>query len=319
MTEKFLNRIIKKAGCPDIMEALTERLSLPDLQSLLLEVYRKRSDALTPAWLMKQFGQNRFGKPSPFAPQDRMAFDRLAFSLIPEGFEAMELSPVCPLGTCSALATVDQNNVLTTIRNSEVTADPTNVMALESASRRKAILRQDPKSAQKVRLCASHRALRTQFFDMPGAFPHFQLFCMVTAGRDEGAFLFETQSLKEQIDFYLRLLALTPKLGLSPKNIRVKLTALDERRMDVMQKEIITPLKDAHPHIRGDFDQERMSGRGYYIDACFQIWAEEKSGENFMLIDGGITDWTQQLTGSKKERLLISGLGSERLCICFRE
>jgi hypothetical protein len=31
------------------------------------------------------------------------------------------------------------------------------------------------------------------------------------------------------------------------------------------------------------------------------------------LVDGGSTDWTQQLLGNRKERLLISGLGLERL------
>jgi hypothetical protein len=37
-----------------------------------------------------------------------------------------------------------------------------------------------------------------------------------------------------------------------------------------------------------------------------------------LLIDGGFTDWTQQLMSNRKERLMTSGLGSERLCACFR-
>jgi len=39
----------------------------------------------------------------------------------------VELSPVCPLGTNS---TLDQNQTVTTIRNSEVCSDSTNVLAL---------------------------------------------------------------------------------------------------------------------------------------------------------------------------------------------
>lgn len=36
------------------------------------------------------------------------------------------------------------------------------------------------------------------------------------------------------------------------------------------------------------------------------------------LIDGGFTTWTQQVLSNIKERLLISGLGIERLCSQFR-
>jgi hypothetical protein len=35
------------------------------------------------------------------------------------------------------------------------------------------------------------------------------------------------------------------------------------------------------------------------------------------LIDGGFTTWTQLLLSNRKERLLISGLGTERLCSQF--
>jgi hypothetical protein len=36
-------------------------------------------------------------------------------------------------------------------------------------------------------------------------------------------------------------------------------------------------------------------------------------GELEEIGDGGFTDWSQQLTTSRKERLLISGLGLDRL------
>ena len=32
------------------------------------------------------------------------------------------------------------------------------------------------------------------------------------------------------------------------------------------------------------------------------------------LVDGGFVDWTQRLLSDRKERLLISGIGTERLC-----
>ncbi|WP_248958424.1 hypothetical protein [Sphaerisporangium perillae] len=42
-----------------------------------------------------------------------------------QGFTGLALSPLCSLGTNSAVATVDQNKVVTTVRNTEVVADAT--------------------------------------------------------------------------------------------------------------------------------------------------------------------------------------------------
>ena len=52
---------------------------------------------------------------------------------------------------------------------------------------------------------------------------------------------------------------------------------------------------------------------------CFQIHARDPSGQDYLLVDGGATDWTQQLLNNRKERLMTSGLGSERLCARFRD
>jgi len=107
------------------------------LQSLLLAVYRRRASRLSPAAVLRQYQENRFVQPAHVSSWESVEFDRLAYSLLPECFEVVELSPVSPLGSCSVLATVDQNNVVTTSRNTEVCADPTNVLALECATRRK--------------------------------------------------------------------------------------------------------------------------------------------------------------------------------------
>lgn len=129
-------------------------------------------------------------------------FDRAAFAAA-DGFEAVELSPVCPLGTTHVLGAVDQNNVLTTIRNAEVLGDSTPSLALECARRRKDPARRaaDPPA----RLCASHRVVRLQPVDFPGYTAHFRLFALASAGRDTGSNAFEIQHLGEHIRFYLRL------------------------------------------------------------------------------------------------------------------
>ena len=55
-----------------------------------------------------------------------------------------------------------------------------------------------------------------------------------------------------------------------------------------------------------------QSDNRYYRGFRFKIvWNSQ--GESLEIIDGGIVDWTQQLTGNRKERLLISGLGTEFL------
>jgi len=129
-------------------------------------------------------------------------FDRVAFE-VAEGFEAVDLAPVCSLGLNRVLGGIDQNSVLTTIRNAEVLGDATMPLAVECWRRRKDRSRRGDQTP--VRLASSHRVVRLQPFDMPGYVPHFRLFSMVTAGRDTGSLAFEIRHLGEHIRFYLRL------------------------------------------------------------------------------------------------------------------
>jgi len=125
------------------------------------------------------------------------SFDRVAFA-VAEKFDAVELSPVSPLGTNFVLGGIDTNNVVATVRNAEVLGDSTPALALECARRRRT-------HAGDVRLCSSHRMIRLQPFDFPGFTPHFRLFTMDSAGRDTGSHAFEIQHLSEHIHFYLEL------------------------------------------------------------------------------------------------------------------
>jgi hypothetical protein len=296
-------------------------LSASDLQSLLLEVYRRRAAKLAPGDVLRQYGQNRFVKPAQASPQALLAFDQLAFSLLPEGFEAIALSPVAPLGTNSSVATVDQNKILTTIRNTEVCADATGVLALEAARRRRELYRREGRPREVTKLCASHRVLRTQQFEGPASFAHFALLHLCTAGRDQGSYRFEVAALTEQIDYYVRLFSAARQAGYTLGPARVAITAFDEARLEVLQAEVLERLAVEHPGTAFAFDQGRLSartsGRGYYVGAGFQIFGEDASGDEVFIVDGGFTDWTQQWLSNHKERLLTSGLGSERFVFCF--
>src|SRR5690348_3297954 len=133
----MLERLLREAGVPELLDVLVERLGPTDLQSLLLEVYRRRASKITPGQLLERYEQDRFVRPSRAVQEALTDLDRLIWSLLPDAYTAIELSPVCPLGTNAAVAAVDQNKVLTTLRNTEVVADATNVLALECASRRR--------------------------------------------------------------------------------------------------------------------------------------------------------------------------------------
>jgi len=76
-------------------------------------------------------------------------------------------------------------------------------------------------------------------------------------------------------------------------------------------------LKQRFPKVAFGFDLHRLAGIGYYQNLCFKVTAENSRGERFPLIDGGMSDWTQKLLSSRKERLLTSGIGTELLAKKF--
>ncbi|MBV9228377.1 MAG: hypothetical protein JOZ18_03615 [Chloroflexi bacterium] len=312
MDHSMLERLLREAGVPELLDVLVERLGPTDLQSLLLEVYRRRASKITPSQLLERYERDRFVRPSHAAQEALTDLDRFIWSLLPDAYTAIELSPVCPLGTNAAIATVDQNKVVTTLRNTEVVADATNVLALECASRRRHLLRADRQSRERVRLCTSHRVVRGQAYKAAGALPHFRLLALCVAGRDEGSFQFETSTLLEQIGFYLRVLREATPFGYPAHGFRVAITDLEEgRREQVLTEQVLSPLAANHSDLLCELDPNRETGRGYYVGACFHIFATNRSGNEIELIDGGFTTWTQQLLSNAKERLLISGLGTE--------
>jgi hypothetical protein len=58
-SSRRLDRVLRTAGTPDLLSVLTDRLTPTDLQTLLLEVYRRRVGAVTPSRLLAQYESNR--------------------------------------------------------------------------------------------------------------------------------------------------------------------------------------------------------------------------------------------------------------------
>ena len=303
---------VERALNDGAMAALSGGLPLSDLQSLLLAVFRQRAAARTPADVLAQYGQNRFVRPSPCSPV-RLAEIDLAFFRLTQGlFTAMELSPLAPFGAASSQGFVDQNNVVTTIRGTEVASDLTNVMALECALRRRALLQQGSHSMEPVRLCASQRLTRAQPNDDPASFAHFKIAALCTAGHDGGNLAFERAAIEEHIAVYLRLVAALGGLGYRFDGLRLELIAYQPVFAETV-KQIAG--QGAWPGV--EVSCISRPHQHYYRALGFHLFARNTAGEEYFLADGGVTDWTQRLLGNRKERLFVSGMGTERLPFCF--
>jgi hypothetical protein len=161
-----------------------------------------------------------------------------------------------------------------------------------------------------VRLCASHRLTRAQHYTGPHLRAHFRMISLCTAGRATAPGAFETTALIEQVAFYLRFLAAATARGFRLADLRVAFIPLvgDTERAQLEQA-VIAPLAAQFP--------APTTVAGYYEWVRFQIYARDPQGDEYMLGDGGFTDWTRQLLSDQRERLLTSGIATERLATLF--
>lgn len=279
-------------------DALERALAPTDLHTLLLSVARTRSGDVTPHRLLQRWKQDRFVAPSRVDPRLLARIEPVLWDELPATFAGVELSPLTPLGTCSALAPVDQNKVVSTLRGSEVTSDPTNALALEAATRRRS-------GAARVDLAACSRVVRAQAFDQPDLSAHFRLFALVSTARDAGSGRTEAGMLVEHLGFWHSVLR---RLELAEVVLSVAAFGtgvLAERISDTVVPEL------ARRGVAVRVDEQRTWGAGYYDGAALSIDALD--GPPVNLGDGGLTTWTAQLLGDRKERCLVSCIATERL------
>ncbi|MGH3749816.1 MAG: hypothetical protein ACRDT8_20725, partial [Micromonosporaceae bacterium] len=167
------------------------------------------------------------------------------------------------------------------------------------------------RSSELVRLGAIQRVVRAQRFQGPAHLAHFTLFGLVTAGRDTGDLRFERRCLVE----HLRVLADAVKAA-GGERAQFRLTALAPRHASLIveAREALADRTD----VQVLDDPERTTGRGYYTGLCFKLHLLTGDGE-MEIADGGFLDWTQKLLGNRKERLLTTGLGVDRLATLLPE
>lgn len=283
--------------------ALSKGLPASEVWSLLLDVLEQRAGQRNPARLLQQWESDRFVTPCYV---DQRTLNQLDSHLLAaaEGFEALELSPLAPLGSCSVVALTSQNRIVATTRGTEVVSDPTNVLALESAKR----LRENPR--QIVKLATSQRCVRAQEVPKrPGFAAHFRMFCMTTAGherKDQGVL---TDACIEHIGTHLRALDRLEQHGYAFPGRSVKLLSTPERA-PLAQR--IASAITAVPVVAEALDH------GYYDGLRFMINAGSTAGEGIPLIDGGAFDWLHKLRSNRKLVFVASAIGSQLAAYLFR-
>jgi hypothetical protein len=299
--QRHLERVARALGVEGGVFARLAELQSADLRAVLLDVAARRAAERRPADVLAQYERDRTLRPSTLAPAVYRAFESRAMEALPPGFIELSLAPHAPLGTSSVLGRLSQDRVLTTITDSEVLSDSTNVLALECALRRRDTI---SRRATETRLAAAHRLVR------PRDQAHFGLIGLCTAGRDRGSFALQLNALREHLDWHLGVISreapfLDLEVLITDLSGGLHRSALDQR--------LLQPLHAAWPAARVRFHDDRQAGRAYYTTACFGVHALHPDGSRSNLSDGGFVDWTAQLLADSKERLLISGLGSERL------
>ena len=305
---------VERRVCARLPEGACRALiDLPatDLQTVLLSVARRRAARVKPPDVLRRWREDRFVRPAACDPRELAAIETQLWQLLPSGVEGVELSPVAPLGTSSALGPVSQNRIVTTMRSAEVLSDSTNALAIEAADRR-----ERQAATGYVHLAASHRQLRAQRVHA-GMSAHFRLFTLVSSARDVGSGTTQARLLTLHLDYWYRVLATLVPFA-SPQ---LRSTVLDSPVMRERINDTVLPalgyLGNAARTVPVVEEPDRERGRGYYVDAALRITAGH--GDHVVeLGDGGFTTWTAQLMGNAKERNLVSCISTERLAVVAR-
>jgi hypothetical protein len=299
VTRDWIAGVLGEVG----FEQLAATIPGSELQSLLLEVMRRRAAARTPSDLVAQYRRDRFVQPAAI---DQRTFVELDSHLLAAAysFEAIELSPVTPLGTSSVVGPSDQHRVLSALRGTEVVSDPTNVLALECAER----LRAAPNTA--VHFATSQRVIRAQALppDKPHFAAHFRIFCLASAGRESKEHGFTVAAFTRHIKTMQHALDRLEQHGYQ----------FGARRVDILATPERASLGDRIADAVGG-TRKLLQHRYYNGGLRYMLWVTAPDGEQVPLIDGGAFDWLAQLTSNRRLVYITTGAGAQLMAIMFRQ
>jgi hypothetical protein len=284
-------------------DTLARTLPASELWSLLLHVYASRANQRSPAALLRQYARDPFVSPSSIDQRVLVELDGHLLAAA-EGFEAIELSPLAPLGACSAIALASQHKVVSALRGTEVVSDPTNVLALESARR----LRGNP--ADGIHLATCHRCVRAQAAPkLPGFAQHFRTFCLASAGPERKDRAFLVEALVTHITTHLRALIRLERHGYR----------FPERRVSVLTTPANDQLGDRVAAAITDTPVTRtILEHPYYDGVRFRIDVDGPDRSSWPLVDGGAFDWVRVLASNRKLAFVASGIGAQLAAHAFR-
>lgn len=298
---------ISKLDSDNIDEALSYGISGSELNTLLLSVFKEKAGMITATELLKKYKLNRFVHPAEVDPTELKQLELNLLNIAKNhSVRPIQLSPVAPFGCSSVIATVDQNKIISALRGTEVVSDATNLLALHIAHLKKS--NSSLNDAEPIRLCTTHRHVRAQYFgNESGLLSHFHLFCMVTSGIDRGSYDFEKRAFWEHVSFYEEVFG-----KLFNSNIEVMISLHQGYKDSEGFLERLLKYGES-------LDIKVTTGEpnwenNYYTGLQFTIKTIVQGKEHF-IGDGGFVNWTQKLLGVKKERLLISAIGLDRLLL----
>jgi hypothetical protein len=299
MTERrWITRHIDEAA----FEQLATGLPGTTLRSVLLEVLHQRAGSRTPVEVLDQYGRDAFCTPAPVDLRTAHAIDGELLAAAHD-FEALDLSPVAPLGTCSTVAPTSQHRVLSALRMTEVVSDPTNVMAMECARR----LRANPNVP--VHLATSQRVLRAQPFPKGQGFTqHFRMFALSSGGREEQGHAFTVRTVARHVHVMLDAFRRLSALGYAFGEPRVDVLATPER--EAVAEQIV--------HALAPIARRGALSHPYYSGGIrFQIWATPPDGDAIPLVDGGTFDWLGRLASNRRAVFVATGTGSQLIAMRY--
>jgi len=300
MSNFISDKLYKKTGISNLPEILSSQITSAELSSLLLEVYQRKSQDVTPSALLRHYKENSYAQPADTDMIASLEKELLVLQYLKgQEYIPLELSPVAQFASCSAVSTVSQHKIITALRHCEVVADATNALALHIAA-----LKQDGLTDDLLRFCTIHRHIRTmQLPPGKGYTPHFKIACMVTGGTDTGHFSFELNNAAAHLQHIFRVLELVSGVADSYCVIR---PWGGYSNGDELIRSLTNHLQPLFPS-RVSVDEQQPENN-YYKGFQYKIYIRT-SGESIEIADGGMVDWTQQMLNNRKERCMIAGIG----------
>lgn len=251
--EKMLQSISKELGVSNLLEILSTT-PMRRLQPILVHAFKNRAKIRKPADLLQEYERRQeFLGISSMTQIELYNFALACHEATQSTFDNIQTSPIAPFGLNAVLSMVSQNNILSSIRGSEVVSDLTSQLALECSLRRKQNIAQKDESA--VHVSTSGRVLRLQPFDKSkGYMQHFNLFALCSGGPHifaRGGFAIP--SLRKHVVVLLNAISVLHREGYKSSNITVKFS--DIRFLNQLIDAIKLPREDIlRNSLNDDFD-----------------------------------------------------------------